>query len=256
MHQYEIEARAYDYYYSHGAQTVAYLAIVGSGKDINTWHYFSNRQVIESNQLVVFDYAASLDHMTMDITRTFNISGKFTPDQAKWYNVDLESQKATIALLKPGYTYEEAEAAGKAVFNRAGIGEQWYGFPGHFVGLATLLDELARIEGLRWLRFLYAYPFPFPEEDHDFIRFLGDTLQNQGFKNGVSNIIGRAHRESNPYFLPRLGVNSWDHAELLKAKVLGGYDWMHWPQLVKKRVLHNATLMQPDRKAGAVKTTV
>jgi ribosomal protein S12 methylthiotransferase len=25
-------------------------------------------------------------------------------------------------------------------------------------GLATLLDELARIEGLRWLRFLYAYP--------------------------------------------------------------------------------------------------
>src|SRR5208283_4523344 len=25
-------------------------------------------------------------------------------------------------------------------------------------GLATLLDELARIDGLRWLRFLYAYP--------------------------------------------------------------------------------------------------
>ena len=25
-------------------------------------------------------------------------------------------------------------------------------------GLATLLDALARIEGLRWLRFLYAYP--------------------------------------------------------------------------------------------------
>lgn len=102
----------------------------------------------------------------------------------------------------------------------------------------------------------FSYPFPFPEEDHDFIRFLGDTLQNQGFRNGVSNIIGRAHRESNPYFLPRLGVNSWDHAELLEAKVQGGYDWMHWPQLVKKRVLHNATLMQPGRKAGAMKTTV
>ncbi|HVP46964.1 MAG TPA: aminopeptidase P N-terminal domain-containing protein, partial [Bryobacteraceae bacterium] len=54
MHQYEIEARAYEYYYSHGAQGMAYLAIVGSGKDINTWHYFSNRNVIEANQLVVF----------------------------------------------------------------------------------------------------------------------------------------------------------------------------------------------------------
>jgi len=137
MHQYEIEARAYDYFYSHGAQGVAYLAIVGSGKDINTWHYFSNRNVIEANQLVVFDYGASLDHLTMDITRTFNISGKFTPEQAKWYAVDLESQKATIALLKPGHTYEEAEAAGKAVFEKAGIGDQWYGWPGHFVGLAT-----------------------------------------------------------------------------------------------------------------------
>jgi len=137
MFQYEIEARAYGYFYSHGAQGVAYLAIVGSGKDINTWHYFSNRNVIEANQLVVFDYAASLDHMTMDITRTFNISGKFTPEQAKWYGVDLESQKATIALLKPGHTYEEAEAAGKAVFDKAGIGGQWYGWPGHFVGLAT-----------------------------------------------------------------------------------------------------------------------
>jgi len=137
MHQYEIEARAFAHYYANGAQGVAYLAIVGSGKDINTWHYFSNREVIEANQLVVFDYAASLDHMTMDITRTFNISGKFTPEQAKWYAVDLESQKATIALLKPGHTYEEAEAAGKAVFEKAGIGAQWYGWPGHFVGLAT-----------------------------------------------------------------------------------------------------------------------
>jgi len=137
LYQYQIEATAYNYFYSHGAQGVAYLAIVGSGKDINTWHYFNNRDVIEPNQLVVFDYGASLDHMTMDITRTFNISGKFTPEQAKWYAVDLESQKATIALLKPGHTYEEAEAAGKAVFDKAGIGAQWYGYPGHFLGLAT-----------------------------------------------------------------------------------------------------------------------
>jgi Xaa-Pro aminopeptidase len=137
MYQYEIEARAYFYFYSHGAQGMAYPAIVGSGKNINTWHYFSNREPIQSNELVVFDFGASLDHLTMDITRTFNISGKFTPEQAKWYAVDLESQKATIAVLKPGHTYEEAEAAGKAVFEKAGIGDQWYGFPGHFVGLAT-----------------------------------------------------------------------------------------------------------------------
>jgi Xaa-Pro aminopeptidase len=137
MHQYEIEARAYFYYYSQGAQGMAYPAIVGSGVDINTWHYFSNRETIQPNELVVFDFGASLDHMTMDITRTFNVSGKFTAEQAKWYAVDLEAQKAVIALLLPGHTYEEANAAGKAVFEKAGIGGQWLGFPGHFVGLAT-----------------------------------------------------------------------------------------------------------------------
>ena len=137
MHQYEIEARAYFYFYNHGAQGMAYPAIVGSGPNVNTWHYFSNRESIEPNELVVFDFGASLDHLTMDITRTFNISGKFTPEQAKWYTVDLESQKAVIALLKPGHTYEEASAVGKAVFERAGVGDQWQAFPGHFVGLAT-----------------------------------------------------------------------------------------------------------------------
>ena len=137
MYQYQLEARAYSYFYEHGAQGAAYPAIVGSGDDINTWHYFSNRHKIEANELVVFDFAASLDHETMDITRTFNISGKFTPEQARWYAVDLEAQKAVIALLIPGHTFEEAAAAGQAVYEKAGIGKQWMGFPGHFVGLAT-----------------------------------------------------------------------------------------------------------------------
>jgi hypothetical protein len=94
----------------------------------------------------------------------------------------------------------------------------------------------------------FSYPFPFPEEDRDFTRFLGDTLVNHGFKNGVSNIIGRAHSGSNPYFLPRLGMNSWDSPELLKAKLIGGYDWMHIPQWFHKLVNHNVTVMQSSGK--------
>jgi Xaa-Pro aminopeptidase len=137
MYQYQIEARAFFYYSDHGAQGMSYPAIVGSGSDINTIHYFANRHKIEPNELVVFDFGGSLDHETMDITRTFNISGKFTPEQTKWYAVDLESQKAVIGLLTPGHTYEEAAAAGQAVYEKAGIGDQWRGFPGHFVGFAT-----------------------------------------------------------------------------------------------------------------------
>ena len=137
MYEYQIEARAAYVFRNGGAQGWAYPAIVGTGENINTWHYFSDRREIQPNQLVVFDFAADLNHMAMDITRTFNISGKFTPEQAKWYAVDLESQKASIAMIKPGNTWEQAADAGKAVFEKNGIEKQWYGFPGHFVGLAT-----------------------------------------------------------------------------------------------------------------------
>ncbi len=137
MYEYQIEAKAAFVFRNSGAQGVAYPAIVGSGVHANTWHYFFNRGQIAPGSIVVFDYAADLDHMTMDITRTFNIDGKFTPEQAKWYNVDLECQKAVIEMLRPGNTYEQAEAAGKKVFEREGIASQWYGWPGHFVGLAT-----------------------------------------------------------------------------------------------------------------------
>jgi len=137
MYQYQIEAEAAFVFRNSGAQGLAYPAIVGSGMNANTWHYFSNRNKINPGDVVVFDFAADLDHMTMDITRTFNIDGKFTPEQAKWYNVDLECQKAVIAMLKVGNTYEQAQAEGKKIFDREGIGSQWYGWPGHFVGLAT-----------------------------------------------------------------------------------------------------------------------
>jgi len=137
MFEYQIEAQAAYVFRNGGAQGWAYPAIVSSAENINTWHYFNDRRQIQPNELVVFDFAADLDHMAMDITRTFNISGKFTPEQAKWYAVDLESQKASIAMLKPGNTYEQVADAGKAVFEKAGIAKQWDGFPGHFVGLAT-----------------------------------------------------------------------------------------------------------------------
>jgi Xaa-Pro aminopeptidase len=137
MFEYQIEAQADFVFRNGGAQGWAYPAIVSSAENINTWHYFNDRRQIQPNELVVFDFAADLEHMAMDITRTFNINGKFTPEQAKWYAVDLESQKASIAMLRPGNTYEQVADAGKAVFEKNGIAKQWYGFPGHFVGLAT-----------------------------------------------------------------------------------------------------------------------
>ena len=142
--QYEVEAEASYVFAKGGAEGWAYPAIVGSGNDANVWHYFSNRHKINPGDVVVFDFSPDLHQMTMDITRTFPIDGKFTAEQAKWYKCDLDSQKATIDMLKPGNTYEQAAEAGYKVFQECGAGDQYPGGPqghphieGHWVGLAT-----------------------------------------------------------------------------------------------------------------------
>src|ERR1700740_2338926 len=100
----------------------------------------------------------------------------------------------------------------------------------------------------------FSYPFSFPEEDANFARFLEDLLKNIGFEYGVSTILGRARKNSNRFFLPRLPMNTWDDRMLLQAKVEGGYDWLHLPQLLKKSIFHNNTLMQ--QASAPIKRTV
>jgi peptidoglycan/xylan/chitin deacetylase (PgdA/CDA1 family) len=97
----------------------------------------------------------------------------------------------------------------------------------------------------------FSYPFAFPEENKNFTQFLVDILENQGFENGVSTIIGRASKYNNHYYLPRLPVNSWDDAHLLRAKLEGGYDWLHWPQWLYKHAHHNRALMQRGSLASS-----
>ena len=90
----------------------------------------------------------------------------------------------------------------------------------------------------------FAYPLAFPEEDRSFSRCREDLLKSNGFESGVSTIVGRAATDDNRFFLPRLPVNSWDDYALFRAKLEGGYDWVHWPQWLHKFAHHNVSLMQ------------
>jgi peptidoglycan/xylan/chitin deacetylase (PgdA/CDA1 family) len=90
----------------------------------------------------------------------------------------------------------------------------------------------------------FAYPYAFPEQDRDFTRRLVEALKNHGFEDGVTTIIGRARLSSNCFCLPRLPVNSWDDPSLLRAKLEGGYDWLHGLQWCRKFLHRNASLTQ------------
>ncbi|HWP85971.1 MAG TPA: polysaccharide deacetylase family protein [Terriglobia bacterium] len=83
----------------------------------------------------------------------------------------------------------------------------------------------------------FSYPYAFPETNREFTRRLRELLVKCGYDHGVSTILGTAGSESDPYFLPRLPVNSGDDPALLQAKLEGGYDWLHslqyWLKMAK-----------------------
>lgn len=82
----------------------------------------------------------------------------------------------------------------------------------------------------------FAYPFAFPETDREFKKRLRDILCGAGYRNGVTTIIGTAGLADDLFFMRRLPINSCDDLRLLKAKLEGGYDWLHNPQYLFKLV--------------------
>jgi peptidoglycan/xylan/chitin deacetylase (PgdA/CDA1 family) len=80
----------------------------------------------------------------------------------------------------------------------------------------------------------FAYPYAFPEHDTQFVKHIRECLQMYGYKNAVSTIVGTASRQTDPYLLPRLPVNTFDDEAFLRAKLEGGYEWFHTLQYAKK----------------------
>lgn len=136
-YEYEIEAEATYAFVKGGAESAAYPAIVGSGPNVNIWHYDRSERRMENGDLVVMDYGPSFGYETMDITRTWPVSGVFDEVQLKAYKAVLEAQKAIIAAMKPGATREETAKIAKAIFDKWGFPDPKAAQAGHFVGLAV-----------------------------------------------------------------------------------------------------------------------
>ncbi len=136
--EYELEAEATYWLFKHGFQAAAFPAIVGSGPNGNQWHYEDNGRQILAGELVVMDYAGSLDYMTMDITRTWPVSGQFTEVQRKAYDCALEAQKAIIAAIRPGVTRDQVRMIAEDIYEKRGFGAQKStAYVGHYVGLSV-----------------------------------------------------------------------------------------------------------------------
>ena len=134
--EYELEAEATGWMVKHGIQTAAYPAIVGSGPMGNQWHYQDNGRQMKAGELVVMDYAGSLDYLTIDITRTWPVSGSFDFNQRKAYDAVLDTQRAILAAIKPGVVRRAVRQIAEDTMRKHGFDPR-NAYSGHYVGLSV-----------------------------------------------------------------------------------------------------------------------
>jgi peptidoglycan/xylan/chitin deacetylase (PgdA/CDA1 family) len=82
----------------------------------------------------------------------------------------------------------------------------------------------------------FAYPYAFPQSDRNFAARFRQELQEAGYENCVTTIIGRVECDDDRFTLKRLPANSCDDADLLRAKLQGAYDWLAIAQNAVKSV--------------------
>jgi Xaa-Pro aminopeptidase len=134
--EYELEAEATHWMLKHGLQGAAYPAIVASGPMGNQWHYEASGRQMKAGELVVMDYGGSLDYLTIDITRTWPVSGRFTEAQLKAYRTGLDAQKAIIDAIKPDVPRGAVRKIAEDIFRKNGFDPR-YAYVGHYVGLSV-----------------------------------------------------------------------------------------------------------------------
>ncbi|KAK3302179.1 peptidase M24, structural domain-containing protein [Chaetomium strumarium] len=88
-----------------GAKSQAYPVIAASGINGSTLHYKDNNQPLKGRQLVVLDAAAEWKCYASDITRTFPISGTFSPEAAAIYKIVEAMQSECIRGVRPGVKF-------------------------------------------------------------------------------------------------------------------------------------------------------
>lgn len=106
VNEQEVEAELIYAFKKHGAARPAYDSIVGSGRNACILHYRENDRRMEDGDLLLIDAGAEHGFYAADVTRTFPVSGRFTPAQRRLYDAVLKSQLEAIAMVQPGATLE------------------------------------------------------------------------------------------------------------------------------------------------------
>lgn len=101
-YEYEVEAAIEYVFRSRGAEGWGYPSIVASGPNATVLHYTRSTRQMRSGDLLLVDAAGTYEYLTGDITRTYPVSGRFTPEQEDIYRIVLQAQTEAMQVVAPG----------------------------------------------------------------------------------------------------------------------------------------------------------
>lgn len=102
--EYELESVLEAVFRREGAERVGYPSIVGTGINGTVLHYDQNRRQSAPGDMIVIDAAGEFGYYTADVTRSFPVSGKFTPHQKAVYELVLATQQTAMDSVHAGQT--------------------------------------------------------------------------------------------------------------------------------------------------------
>ena len=119
-YEYEVEAAIEQVYLANGAMNPGYPSIVGSGPNATILHYGASSRQMQAGEILLVDAAGSYDGYTVDITRSYPVSGAYTDAQKDIYRLVLEAQEAGMRAARVGNKTADVEKAAEEVV-KAGL---------------------------------------------------------------------------------------------------------------------------------------
>jgi Xaa-Pro aminopeptidase len=118
VHEYELESIIEHTFRSGGGTGPGYTTIVGGGVNATILHYIENADALKDGDLVCVDAGCEYGLYTADVTRTWPVNGRFSPDQRAMYQIVLDAQEAAIAKAIPGNNMRSVHHAAVRVLTK------------------------------------------------------------------------------------------------------------------------------------------
>ena len=117
LNEHEVEAELLHAFRKHGA-VPSYEPIVGGGANACVLHYRANNAELRDGDLLLVDAGAEFECYASDITRTWPVNGRFSPEQRSLYDIVLAAQLDAIGEVRAGRSFDAYHEAAVRTITR------------------------------------------------------------------------------------------------------------------------------------------